>query len=410
MNIIPATTPNHIDQFRALLNEYGHSMAEPSNSSIWSDIATLPGRYAPPQGRMVLGFVDGVLVGCGALSSVNEQDAEMKRIYVTPAQRGKGYGRVLAWAVMAEAQQAGYQRVVLSSWEYNETPIRLYRSMGFTDIEPFKKADYANRLVFLGMSLNQSPIPNPQSPVTVLKVSGSDLDDAAFSKRLAEIIAVQAKAGTPPILVHGGGKEITELLGALKLESKFVEGLRVTDAPTRDVALMVLSGLANKRMVAHVLAAGANAIGLSGVDGRLITVERLDSALQFVGKPVWVNTGLLKQLLQQGLVPVINPMSLDAEFEICNVNADHVAGAIAAAMNATMLTFVTNVKGVLDKDKQLISTLTQTQTQTLIADGTISGGMIPKARTCLEALAAGVSRVRITNLDGLVNEGGTIFS
>ena len=404
MNIIPAQTPDHIEQFRALLNEYGQAMVEPSNSSIWSDIATLPGRYAPPHGRVVLGFVDGLLVGCGALSQVNERDGEMKRIYVTPIQRGKGYGRELAWAVMAQAAQAGYQRVVLSSWEYNQAPIKLYRSMGFSDIEPFKKADYAHRLVFLGMAIT-----NNQQPITILKVSGSDLDDAAFSKRLAEILATQAKASTPPILVHGGGKEITELLSALKLESKFVEGLRVTDAPTRDVALMVLSGLANKRMVAHVLAAGANAIGLSGVDGGLITVERLSSDLQFVGKPVRVNTELLKQLLQQGMVPVINPMSLDAEFEICNVNADHAAGAIAAALNATLLTFVTNVPGVLNKDKSLIPNLSISAAEALIADGTISGGMIPKVRTCLEALAAGVSRVRITNLDGLTDNAGTVF-
>ncbi|NJM41739.1 MAG: GNAT family N-acetyltransferase, partial [Anaerolineae bacterium] len=234
MKIVPASTPDHIEQFRALLNEYGQSMAEPSISSIWNDIATLPGRYAPPHGRMVLGFVDGVLVGCGALSQVNERDGEMKRVYVTPTHRGKGYGRALAWAIVDEARQAGYRRVVLSSWGYNEAPIKLYRAMGFTDIAPFKKADYADQLVFLGMSTNPyppSPTLHPQA--TVLKVSGSDLDDAAFSKRLAAIIAAQAKAGERPILVHGGGKEITELLGALKLESKFVAGLRVTDALPR---------------------------------------------------------------------------------------------------------------------------------------------------------------------------------
>ena len=390
-------------------------MAEPSNSSIWSDIETLPGRYAPPSGRMLLGFIggaEGLLVGCAALSSLNAQDCEMKRVYVTPAQRGKGYGRELAWAAMAHAQHAGYKRVLLSSWAYNETPIKLYRSMGFTDIEPFKKADYANRLVFLGMNVDQSPISNLQSltPITVLKVSGSDLDDPAFSKRLAEFVAAQAKAGGRPILVHGGGKEIDQLLVALNIEPKRIDGLRVTDAPTRDVALMVLSGLANKRMVAHVLAAGANAIGLSGIDGGLITVERLNPELQFVGKPIRVNTQLLNQLTNQHIVPVINPMSLDGDYEICNVNADPVAGAIAAAMNASMLTFVTNVPGVLNKDKSLVKSLTHTQTEILISNGTINGGMIPKVQTCLEALEAGVRKVRITNLDGLVTDGGTVFA
>ena len=246
------------------------------------------------------------------------------------------------------------------------------------------------------------------SPV-VFKVSGSDLDDPAFSQRLAELIAAQAKAGARPILVHGGGKEITELLGALKIESRFIEGLRVTDGPTRDVALMVLSGLANKRLVAHLLTAGANAIGLSGVDGALVRVERINAELQYVGKPTQVNAALLHHLLDQGMVPVINPMSIDDHNEICNVNADHVAGAIAAALDASMLTFITNVPGVLDPQKSLIPSLQSQQTQALIADGTISGGMIPKVRTCLEALGAGVKQVRITNLDGVADNAGTVF-
>ena len=209
--------------------------------------------------------------------------------------------------------------------------------------------------------------------------------------------------------MHGGGKEITELLGALKIESRFIEGLRVTDGPTRDVALMVLSGLANKRLVAHLLTAGANAIGLSGVDGALVRVERINAELQYVGKPTQVNAALLHHLLDQGMVPVINPMSIDDHNEICNVNADHVAGAIAAALDASMLTFITNVPGVLDPQKSLIPSLQSQQTQALIADGTISGGMIPKVRTCLEALGAGVKQVRITNLDGVADNAGTVF-
>jgi acetylglutamate kinase len=247
----------------------------------------------------------------------------------------------------------------------------------------------------------------------VIKVSGSDLDDAAFSRRLAEALAAAAQTGSRPILVHGGGREITELLGAMKIESRFLDGLRVTDAPTRDVALMVLAGLANKRMVAHVLAAGAQSVGLSGVDGRLLEVRRLNDALGFVGKPEAVNTGLLNSLLSQDIVPVINPMSIGlasaGDSEIYNVNADHAAGAIAAALDATLLTFVTNVPGVLDGSKSLIPTLSAPETEALIVSGVISGGMIPKVRTCLAALQAGVKQVRITNLDGLTAGGGTIF-
>jgi len=243
----------------------------------------------------------------------------------------------------------------------------------------------------------------------VFKVSGNDLDDPAFSRRLAELIAAQAHACARPILVHGGGKEITELLGALKIESRFMEGLRVTDGPTRDVALMVMSGLANKRMVAHLLAVGANAMGLSGVDANLLRVERINAELQFVGKPVSVNTALLQSLLAQGLVLVISPVSLDVNNEICNVNADHAAGAIADALDASLLTFITNVPGVLDANKVLLPTLSGAQTEALIADGTIHSGMIPKVRTCLEALAAGVTKVRITNLDGVASNSGTVF-
>lgn len=248
----------------------------------------------------------------------------------------------------------------------------------------------------------------------VLKVSGSDLDDAAFSARLAGLLAREARAGAQPVLVHGGGREITELLGALKIESRFQDGLRVTDGPTRDVALMVLSGLANKRMVAHMLAAGAQALGLSGVDGALLQVQPVDPALGFVGKPVAVNVKLLRMLLMRGITPVVNPMSIGVaaagDYAIYNVNADHAAGAIAAALDASLLTFITNVPGVLDGAKVLIPQLTAARAEALIAEGVINSGMIPKVRTCLEALAAGVKQVRITNLDGVRDGSGTIVS
>ena len=243
----------------------------------------------------------------------------------------------------------------------------------------------------------------------VYKVSGSDLDDPAFSARFAGVIAQQARAGHQPIVVHGGGKELTELLTAMNVPTRFVAGLRVTDAKTRDAALMVLSGLANKRLVAALLAQGVDAIGLSGVDGGLVRVEQLSAELAFVGKPVQIRDEWMRRFVNVGVVPVISPMSVGRDGEIYNVNADHVAGAIAAAMDADMLTFVTNVPGVMDSNKSLVISLSSLQAEAFIADGTVFGGMIPKVRTALEVLDAGVSKVRITDLDGVMRGGGTVF-
>jgi acetylglutamate kinase len=243
----------------------------------------------------------------------------------------------------------------------------------------------------------------------VVKVSGSDLDDPGFSSQFAAAIADIARAGWLPIVVHGGGKELTELLAAMRVPTRFVDGLRVTDAKTRDAALMVLSGLANKRLVAALIAQGVDAIGVSGLDAGLIRVERLSLELEFVGRPISVRGDLLGAWMGQGIVPVIAPMSLGTDGEIYNVNADHVAGAIATAMDADLLTFVTNVPGVLDSHESLVMSLRAAQAEALIANGTIFGGMIPKVRTALEALDAGVSRVRITNLAGVADNTGTVF-
>jgi acetylglutamate kinase len=245
--------------------------------------------------------------------------------------------------------------------------------------------------------------------VCIYKVSGSDLDDIHFTKRFAQCVGLARRKGEAPIVVHGGGKELTQLLNLLNIETRFENGLRVTDEKSRDAALMVFCGLANKRLVAAFLNAGVNAIGLSGVDDALVRVEQMSESLGFVGKPVRVNTDLLNHLLARSSVPVIATICLGVDGEMYNVNADHVAGAIAAAMNANMLTFVTNVPAVLDKNKSPVAYLLTSQVEQWIDDGTISGGMIPKVRTCLEALQAGVSKVRITNLEGIADNSGTIF-
>ncbi len=262
------------------------------------------------------------------------------------------------------------------------------------------------RLKNLGLDLSPARPPGAQ----VIKVGGGELDDPAFVAQFAESIARMKRAGAQPIIVHGGGKALTQLLAMMDAPTQFVDGLRVTDARTRDAALMVLSGLANKKLVAALIGRGVDAVGLSGLDAGLIRVERFNDALGFVGRPVSARASLIAAWLAQGLTPVIAPMSLGADGEIYNVNADHVAGAIAVAVDAGMLTFVTNVPGVLGPDRSLIPHLSAAQVEAMIADGAIFGGMIPKVRAALEALDAGVRRVRITDLGGLAGDGGTVFT
>jgi acetylglutamate kinase len=235
------------------------------------------------------------------------------------------------------------------------------------------------------------------------------LDDPVFSAKFAAGMAAVHKGGAPTVLVHGGGKELTMLLEKLSIESKFLDGLRVTSAPARDAAMMVFGGLTNKRLVAAIVNAGANALGLCGVDGALVRVKPIKPELGYVGKPVGVNTALLRALLGAGAFPVLNPICLGEDGEIYNVNADHVAGAIATALDADMLTFVTNVPGVMDKNKVVQQRLSRADADRLIADGTIFGGMIPKVKTALEALQGGVKQVRICDLAGL-QAGGTVFA
>ncbi|MCS7088535.1 MAG: acetylglutamate kinase [Thermoflexales bacterium] len=243
----------------------------------------------------------------------------------------------------------------------------------------------------------------------VVKVGGNELDDASFVETFAAAVATLHQRNEQVVIVHGGGKALTDLLNALNIPTRFVDGLRVTDAPTRDAALMVLSGLTNKRLVAALQAHALDALGVSGIDGALVRAAPINEALMFVGKPTQVRTERLRALLAQGWLPVIAPVSLGEDGAIYNVNADHVASAIAAALSADLLTFVTNVAGVLDSGGVLLPRLTREQAEALIAQGVIRGGMIPKVRAALEALAFGVARARITNVIGLTRDLGTTF-
>jgi len=241
----------------------------------------------------------------------------------------------------------------------------------------------------------------------VLKIGGQELDDPDFVKRIGEAVAALPQ---PPVLVHGGGKEIRELQTRLGLEPQYIDGLRVTDPESLDVVQMVLVGRINKRLVSSLLQAGVDALGMSGVDRNAVKAEKLEHAggdLGQVGRVVGVRTEVFLQMLDNGITPALSPLCYGADGSIFNVNADHVAVAVAIALRADQLVFVSNVPGVL-KEGQVLPRLTPADVEQLIEAQVITGGMIPKAKSALEAVRAGVAAVRITNLDGLKNGTGTV--
>lgn len=242
----------------------------------------------------------------------------------------------------------------------------------------------------------------------VIKISGHELDSPDY---LAEFAQVIYDLNAAMVIVHGGGKEISTLQKQLNIEPRFVDGVRVTDADSLALVEMVLCGTVNKRMVRTLVNAGVNALGLSGVDGGMISAAKMAHGavdMGFTGEITAVRVDVLLNLLELGITPVIAPICLGEDSNF-NVNADHVAGAVAAAVEADRLVFLSNVSGVL-RDDQVINSLTPEQTESLIADGTIFGGMIPKVRTALAALEAGVSQAVITDLRGLRENGGTVFT
>lgn len=241
----------------------------------------------------------------------------------------------------------------------------------------------------------------------VLKVGGNEIDDAQFLTGFARAVAGMTDT---PVIVHGGGKEIAELQLKFGLTPRFVEGLRVTDDASLAIAEMVLSGRVNKRIVAALLRAGVDAIGLSGIDRGVVRVEKMQHPagdLGRVGKVIGVRGEVLRDFTARKIVPVVSPISLGDDGAY-NVNADSIACAIAAALNADAVVFVTNVAGVLQEDR-VIPSLTAREAEALIKSHVIFGGMIPKVRAALDTLAGGVHAARITNLDGLTRGDGTVI-
>ncbi len=247
----------------------------------------------------------------------------------------------------------------------------------------------------------------------VIKYGGHAMGDPELARLFASDIVLLKQVGIHPVVVHGGGPQIGRMLDRLKIKSEFVDGLRVTDAETVEIVEMVLSGTINKRIVSAINAAGGAAIGVSGKDGDLIQATKLRRTsrdeqsnvekvldLGFVGEPQQINPRILTSLEQSGLIPVIAPIGVGAGGETYNINADTVAGAIAGALGASRLLLLTDVIGVLDKAGELISDLTVERIRELHADGTITGGMIPKLETCTKAVEDGVDAAVI--LDGRV--------
>jgi len=219
----------------------------------------------------------------------------------------------------------------------------------------------------------------------------------------AQDIVLMKQTGIDPVVVHGGGPQIGAMLNKLQIKSNFINGLRVTDEAAVDVVEMVLSGSINKQIVSGINAAGGRAIGVSGKDGNLIIAKKLVKDgidLGFVGDPETVNPQVLRTIMASEIVPVIAPIGVGKAGETYNINADTVAGAVAGAMKAERLILLTDVEGVLDREKKLIQRLTVAEARTLIAEGTISGGMIPKIETAIDAVEAGVEAAVI--LDGRI--------
>jgi acetylglutamate kinase len=249
--------------------------------------------------------------------------------------------------------------------------------------------------------------------IVVVKYGGHAMGDEPVGRDFARDIVLLEQSGVNPVVVHGGGPQIGDMLKRLGIKSEFADGLRVTDAATVEIVEMVLAGSINKQIVGFINEAGGRAVGLCGKDGNMVLARKLSRAvadpgsqiekivdLGYVGEPAKVDITVLDQILGRELIPVLAPVTAGLEGGTFNVNADTFAGAIAGALKAKRLLLLTDVPGVLDKSKQLIKQLTLADARRLIADGTISGGMIPKVETCIDALDQGVEGVVI--LDGKV--------
>ena len=240
----------------------------------------------------------------------------------------------------------------------------------------------------------------------VIKYGGSAMLNEELKKSVLQDIALMKLVGISPVIVHGGGPEINKMLKQMDKQPEFINGLRVTDEETMEIVEMVLSGKVNKDIVTNIQTQGFNAVGISGKDGNILKARKklIDGQdAGFVGEIIEVNTNLIKILIQNDFIPVIAPTGMDEIGNTYNINADYAASAIAGALSAEKLVFLTDIVGVLrniNDDKSIISNMTVSEAKKLINDGTVSGGMIPKVDCCIEGVEKGVKTVHI--LDGRV--------
>lgn len=232
----------------------------------------------------------------------------------------------------------------------------------------------------------------------VIKLGGHAMGSDEAMVEFARDVVLMRQVGVNPVIVHGGGPMINDMLGRLNIKSEFLNGKRITDAATMEVVEMVLSGLVNAKIVQAISAQGGRAVGVSGKDSGLIICEAENPELGLVGKPTKVNPRLLLDMADKELIPVIAPLGMGMNGETFNINGDTAAGAIAAALKADRLLLLTDVSGVKNAAGEVLTELTSEQIKVMTADGTIAGGMIPKTQTALDALAAGVRAAVI--LDG----------
>jgi acetylglutamate kinase len=236
--------------------------------------------------------------------------------------------------------------------------------------------------------------------IVVVKYGGAAMVQEEFKASFAQDIVLLQSLGMLPVVVHGGGPEVTQAMKALGQEAQFVEGLRVTNRESLRITEMVLSGTINKEIIAHLNRAGGNGVGVSGKDGHLIKARKMDHVkgidLGFVGEIVGVNPDLLRLLLDHGYIPVVSPIGMGDDGNTYNINADTAASRIAAALHAQKMLFMTDVDGVLE-DGKLLSRLTSAQVHGLIARGVVTGGMLPKVEAMLHCLAHGVTSAHILN-------------
>lgn len=240
--------------------------------------------------------------------------------------------------------------------------------------------------------------------IVVIKYGGSAMTNEIIKQSVLKDIAVLKSVGVKPVIVHGGGNDINKMLTRVGKESQFKDGLRVTDQETLEIAEMVLSGKVNKSLVQHLERIGTHAVGLSGKDGNMITVEKTlpnGNDIGYVGKITKVDTTLIDTLLETGYTPIISTIGMDDKYKGYNINADDVATAIARAIHASKLVFLTDIEGVLkdpNDPKTLITKINTESAKELFSEGSVSGGMIPKLNNCLEAVQNDVNKVHI--LDG----------